>query len=201
MKERTINYSFPFWGPLLMRSKLLLDEVNQLKKLCNKKENNRWHKNLAGHFEDEFAVNTDQYDKILRPYLHIYKQAYKTFYGKEINGKLVTRKAWVNYMKAGDFNPMHIHDSDFSSVLYLDVPKKLKDEAEKQRVKGNSSVAPGSITFLTSGVETVNHTSSFSFFPTEGDVVIFPANLGHLVAPYKSKVTRVSMAANYLIEK
>ena len=47
----------------------------------------------------------------------------------------------------------------------------------------------------------MHHVSSFSFFPTEGDLVIFPANLGHLVSPYKAKVTRISMAANYLIVK
>jgi predicted secreted protein len=201
MEERKITYSFPFWGPFLMQTKVLLDELNQFKKLCNKKESNRWNKNLAGHFEDEFAVDRDKYHKLLIPYLHIYAEGYKNFYGKELKNKIVTKKAWVNYMKAGDFNPIHVHDCDFSSVLFIDIPNKLKDEAEKARNKGNSSVAPGAITFLTSGVETKHYTDSSSYFPTEGDLFIFPANLGHLVSPYKSKVTRISMAANYVLEK
>ena len=37
----------------------------------------------------------------------------------------------LNYMKAGDFNPVHTHGGDYSFVLFLDVPKQLKKEQEK----------------------------------------------------------------------
>ena len=44
-------------------------------------------------------------------------------------GGLNIDSAWVNYMKKGESNPMHIHlPCDLSSVLYLDVPDELLEE-------------------------------------------------------------------------
>ena len=40
--------------------------------------------------------------------------------------------AWVNFMVAGEFNPPHIHSAcDFSSVLFIKIPKNLEKENKK----------------------------------------------------------------------
>ena len=63
------------------------------------------------------------YEKIVKPQLETYKIVYGNFYNKQIHSLKATR-AWVNYMKAGDFNPPHVHPGcRFSSVIFLKIPK------------------------------------------------------------------------------
>ena len=45
--NRTINYNFYHWGPLLYKSVLEPTEINSIKKLCSKKGKS-WRKHLAG---------------------------------------------------------------------------------------------------------------------------------------------------------
>ena len=48
-------------------------------------------------------------------------------------------------MRAGEFNPPHIHDNcEFSSVLFVKIPEKLKQENKKFQGSGGG---PGSIAF------------------------------------------------------
>ena len=106
---------------------------------------------------------------------------------------------WVNYMKAGDYNPRHVHTGDLSFVIFLDVPKKLK--AENLKFEGKSS-GPGTITF-TYGESNRPFwaTCSRSIFPQTGEMYIFPALLNHYVHPFKTKnITRISVSGNVNIE-
>ena len=105
--------------------------------------------------------------------------------------------AWVNFMKAGEFNPPHIHDDcDFSSVLFVKVPEKLKEENKKFPGAGKG---PGSISFMY-GEERPHSMTYKGFFPEEGDLYIFPADLEHWVYPFISKGERISISANLKFE-
>ena len=109
---------------------------------------------------------------------------------------LATTSVWVNYMKAGDYNPTHIHTGcEFSSVLYTSIPKSLKREAKNHIA--NSSV-PGSISFTAFINHSPSHFGSVKYFPEEGDFFIFPFDVNHEVFPFKSKGTRISIAANFV---
>ena len=100
-------------------------------------------------------------------------------------------------MKAGEFNPPHIHTGcDFSSVLFLDIPEELKKE--NKAYVGTAS-GPGCIQFL-SGEPSTYSIHQKTFFPKTGDFFMFPGSLRHLVYPFTSDIERISIAANYTVK-
>ena len=40
----------------------------------------------------------------------------------------IVEPIWVNFMKAGEWNPAHFHAGCISCVMYLQVPKEIEDE-------------------------------------------------------------------------
>jgi len=120
--------TFFYWGPLLFHVKLKLKDLEELVKLCSKKSS-LVNDTLAGVIKHEHHVSTSEYHKIMEPYLNSFREGYKQWYGKFLTKKIVTVLTWVNFMVAGEFNPPHIHNRcDFSSVLFIKVPEKLKEE-------------------------------------------------------------------------
>ena len=101
-------------------------------------------------------------------------------------------------MQAGDFNPLHTHGGDYSFVLFLDIPKKL---AKEQKEFEGTSAKPGMLMFeYTQQAKPRWATTGTVIHPQPGDFYMFPALLQHWVAPFKSKVTRVSVSGNMRIE-
>ena len=100
---------------------------------------------------------------------------------------------WINIMGPGDFNPPHVHDGDLSFVLYLKVPKELKEENEKYIGKSDG---PGNI-WLQFGEDLTWAASSKAIFPEENMMLVFSARLRHVVYPYKSNVERISISGNF----
>jgi hypothetical protein len=187
------NYFFPYFGPLIMKTSVTEEQLKDLKKLCNKKIS--YHKKLAGHIKDEYAVYEIKYNKIIQPQLNVFKDVYKSFYGKELKS-IETKEVWVNYMKAGDFNPPHFHSNcRFSSVLFLQFPNEILKENEQHTA---NSMGPGGIEFTYGENQPQDNITSYPNIPRERDMFIFPSFVTHFVFPFKSKnVKRVSIAANY----
>ena len=131
----------------------------------------------------------------MEDYLKAFQNAYQNFNGDPCPSFKVNQ-AWVNFMKAGDFNPPHVHNNcTFSSVLYTSVPETLKEERKQYKgtLKGGGA---GAISFLNG--EMVEHSRSMqTVFPEEGDFFMFPSDLTHVVWPFKSDCERISVAANY----
>lgn len=191
-----INYNFPYWGQLVYKVSLDKKILNKLKKLCNKDKTKDARHTLAGILDHEYLIDHNEYQKLLQPYLNGYVHAYEQYYRKNISG-LKCNSAWVNYMQAGDFNPMHKHvGCDFSSVIYTQIPSILTKE--NKLYKGRSS-GPGSIIFYC-GESREHSISEVSYFPKVGDMFIFPYNMIHCVLPFKSKCERISIAANFIYE-
>ena len=127
--SREIQYNYYFWGPLLWRTKIFDKDLKQLKRLCKRNNKLDYRKNLAGVIDNEYKIDAEKFTKIINKYIYGYFHAYKLWYNKPAPGQLKVDSVWVNYMKKGESNPMHIHiPCDLSSVLYLDVPKKLLKE-------------------------------------------------------------------------
>jgi hypothetical protein len=101
-------------------------------------------------------------------------------------------------MQAGDFNPFHTHGGDYSFVLFVDVPKKLQKEQEEFE---GTSTKPGMLAFeYTQQARPRWATTGTTIKPQPGDFFMFPALLQHWVAPFKSKITRISVSGNMRIE-
>ena len=200
-KIGNVNYGYMNWGPFVMKTKLP-DYIIKKLKIEGKKAKESYNHQLAGHLDNQFLYSKKTqkwfYDEI-QPVIQSYREGHSKFHGiNNLNIELFADDLWVNYMKPGDFNPLHTHSGDYSFVLFLDVPKQLKEEQEK--FKGTSA-EPGSLLFeYTQQAKPRWATTGISVLPETGDFYMFPALLQHWVAPFKSKVTRVSVSGNMRIE-
>ena len=195
--NKTLEYGNIPFGPYVMRTKIPEDMRKRLLK-DGKKDLKSYHKQLAGHLHTQLRYN-DKTTKWFYQESHFIWQAYREGwsnwsglpnYGCELNA----HDLWVNFMKPGDFNPVHTHGGDYSFVIFLDVPKELKKEQDA--FEGTSAV-PGSLMFeFTQQAKPKWAQTGQSFRPNTGDMIIFPALLQHWVVPYKSKCTRVSVSGN-----
>lgn len=209
---KQIGYNFAYWGPLLWWSKVTNDFKEQLlERGYQTTIDNR--QNLAGHLEKENLYNrVDQewFAKNFYPYLSAYAETFDLNWKNNANisrknPKKVTQYSkryfnlqslWINFMRPGDFNPPHFHSGDLSFVIFLKVPKELKEE--NKNFIGKSS-GPGSIYFQF-GEHQEHMITNHKFFPEENQVIIFPATLNHSVFPFKSDCERISVSGNFEIE-
>ena len=181
---------FPF-GPLLFNCTVSEEDCKSIEKLFVKDDKLSHHKKLAGHIKHEYKIEKEKLNIILRKYLNAFEGAHENYYLNKKN--FFINDSWVNFMKEGDFNPIHTHNlCDFSAVLFIKVPNEIKEEHANFEGQGFGA---GVLTFIT-GTQTVNFISQRSFFPEERELFIFPKDLLHYVAPFKSDVERVSVAFN-----
>jgi uncharacterized protein (TIGR02466 family) len=180
-----------------MRTKIPEDMRKRLLK-DGKKDLKSYHKSLAGHLHTQLKYN-DKTTKWFYQESHFIFRAYREGWSNwsglpNYNCELNAHDLWVNFMKPGDFNPVHTHGGDYSFVIFLDIPKELKKEQDA--FEGTSAV-PGSLMFeFTQQAKPKWAQTGQSFRPSTGDMIIFPALLQHWVVPYKSKCTRVSVSGN-----
>jgi len=200
MKHNERPWKFYYWGPLLYHCIVNPEDVKKLRKISNKKQ--YYNHNLAGDIKEQHGIVEQErleFMRIIEPYLEGFVSAFKHFYSLQTDKKfhIDVDDLWVNFMRAGDSNPLHVHKNcQWSSVLYLDVPKSLIKEQESFKGTG---VGPGGICFLI-GPEQPNFVTFNQHRPRTGEFFIFPKTVYHYVAPFKAKGTRVSMAANFSIK-
>jgi len=186
------DYNFYYWGPLLFKIKIQQEDLKKCAALCSKKSS-LVSDTLAGVIKHEHYVSSNTFVKIIDPYLNAFAQAYYNWYGKTITQTSILM-TWVNFMRAGEFNPPHTHPNcDLSSVLFIKIPEALKEEHKKFTGTGSG---PGSLSFTYGEVQPHGISNRF-FFPEEGDLFIFPATLTHFVTPFMSEGERISMSANF----
>ena len=199
-KITNVHTTYINWGPYTMRTKVP-DYIIKKLKTEGKKAKESYNHALAGHLDNQYLypVNVQNwFYKEIHPILKTYRDGHCKFHGIEnLPVELSFDDLWVNYMKAGDFNPIHTHGGDYSFVLFLDVPKQLKKEQEN--FKGTSA-RPGELLFeYTQQAKPRWATTGTAVTPETGDFFMFPALLQHWVAPFKSKVTRISVSGNLRI--
>ena len=196
--SNNIEFKFYYWGPLLMKFKVsdsLCDELlRRSNKLTMKEDDARStlvstiEKELSFRDEDKeyFVTNTS---KIFNTYLDHLNKKWQN--NKKVK-TLFMKGLWINFMKKNDFNPLHEHSGDLSFVLFCDVPDELKIENKKNITQSEGA---GSLCF-TYGDGMPDYICQQSFLPEKGDFFIFPAKLQHWVHPFKSDITRISVAGN-----
>jgi len=163
------------------------------------------NKELAGHIRKEFLLNdccsvveeaavklaiehNNHYDYI--------NTIYSDLPGSKF--KLKLDSLWVNFQERYEFNPLHRHAGIYSFVIWVDIPYLIDFE---------NRVSPGAKSY-------VNRSGCFEFVYTntlgniigelipadktyEGDIVLFPSPLQHMVHPfYSTDKKRISIAGN-----
>jgi hypothetical protein len=192
-----LNYDVYTWGPLIWRSKLSEDIVENLltrgNKIRNQEEFNS-ERDLAMNTHDEWkyplkdVVWFSESIKVkIKDYMNIWAKHLGCAYDKLEWGM---DSLWINYMKQNDFNPLHDHKGNVSFIVYLNNVDELKTEKERFNMTNNGPI-PGSIMFC-------HNDERKYFFPSKGDMFIFPSNTLHLVVPYKTDIERISVSGNIM---
>ena len=153
------------------------------------------NKQLAGKIPDEVSLffagpttakmHTHSYvsDDILKWFYSIFNHYLQ--WTKTQNSTMKINSIWVNEMKAGDYNPAHIHQgriyTGLSSVMILKLPKDMGPELTRpdQPMNGQLQIL-GSVTgqFVR---------ADYSPKMKIGDFYVFPYDVRHVVYPFTNK--------------
>ena len=110
---------------------------------------------------------------------------------------------WVNFQQKNEYNPIHNHRGDFSFVLWMEIPfKHLNECSVKSIVNSNSRQSASSFEFIYTDIlgKVSTHTLPVEK-GWEGRIVMFPAQLHHIVYPfYTSDGYRISVSGNLCIK-
>ena len=192
--KREISYRTLRWGPCVVQFKIL-DEFKKALLSEAEKSTTSYGSRLAGHLKKEVKLDSNNYQKYFNEIFTIYNHALSNWMGKKENIQYIVSDLWCNFQNPNEFNPPHNHGGILSFVIYLKVPKEIREEC-KAHQEPKASAGPGSISFFMGDADKKNTITNNSFFPEEGDIFVFPAWLKHWVYPYKSDVVRVSVSGN-----
>jgi len=101
--------------------------------------------------------------------------------------------SWVVSQYAGEYNPWHHHNGDFSSVIFLKLPPKMHEEWEEEWKDHYPST--GLLEFMF-GENLGFRSDILKVKPEVGKLLVFPSWLKHFVYTFKSKGERRSMSFN-----
>jgi len=205
-----------YFGPYLVKTtisdelhKLLLNGANKVRNSKKLKKKNDYRKLLAGNLSEEYnydGVFTKKQEKIVEEeflwlasmYTKMSEQALRSKENiREPNQLVMHKPVWVNFMKAGEWNPSHSHSGDISCVTYLQVPPEIdRENKESETSKQSNTPSAGKIEFRY-GEEIGYMKNGVIMTPRVKEIWLFPAKLAHLVYPFKSKVERISVSVNF----
>jgi len=199
-EERQVSFDIyqPF-GPSILKSSIPEEYLQQINTQADKilddeklSKDRDWSHNLAGNVKKEISID-HMTIKGLPEFLATISQEYANRVLPEYLPKdtKIAFRVWAVSQWAGDFNPMHIHDSNLSGVCFLKVPPYYEEEYKKE----DHHPTAGCLEFLGS---IPNHFARHSFLvkPEVGDLYLFPSWLTHQVYPFRSEGERRSMAFN-----
>ena len=189
----------PF-GPMIYQTFISDDEVALLLSEGDKltEESNDYSLSLAGNMKkgNSLRYSEDFRDKFA-PVIMNKANTFVSGVSKVFGFKLPEPQdmslfdLWINYQKPNDFNPFHTHSHFLSFVIYCDVPQSIFED----QAQSNLPVA-GHISFNYGEAMTPLSNQSFVVKPENNLMFIFPAKLHHVVYPFYSEGTRVSVAGN-----
>ena len=197
MKEEKMEFEPIFLGQSVLKYQVPLEVFVGLNELyeTQKKHLPNASKQLAGKIPDEVSLF---YVGPTNPKMHaqsyvstdIFKWFYSIFdhylkWNKTIDYKMDINSIWVNEMKAGDYNPVHVHHgklfTGLSSVMILKLPKDMGPE----RARPDQPLG-GQLQFL-GNVAGQFVKADYAPQIKIGDFYVFPYDMCHVVYPFTNK--------------
>jgi len=163
------------------------------------------HKQLVGKIKKENSLffNGAENNKMhphntLPPYvLNWFKSVFEHYlaFNKIYEYKLALQSIWVNEMKAGEYNPIHIHQGSIytglSSVMILKLPTDMGPEHAREDIPMNGKLQ------IIGAANGQFAKTDYSPKSEERDFYIFPYDMRHCVYPHtNSNAVRRTLAAN-----
>ena len=201
MKDQQVSYDIytPF-GPRILKSsvpQVVIDAVNEKADTIlqdNKKSNDLdYSSNLAGNVKKEVALSLAEVKGLEVVVNKLATEYIMKLVPNQLDPEktIMSYSSWVVSQYAGDFNPLHIHDSQLSGVLFLKMPPNYEEEYRRE----DHYPSVGCLEFLGSVANTfAKH--SWLVKPQIGYLYLFPSWLSHQVYPFRSEGERRSMAFN-----
>jgi hypothetical protein len=184
-----------FWKLPVLKVKLSEDHLTTLIDLSENsiKENIDWSQELVGEISSGKQVHFKNVDD-----LNIVSVAEKFIDAEfDLSQQLYIREAWVVSQFAGDYNPVHAHESLLSGILYLKVPPQIKNSFGDIKNNGLPCV-DGCLHFIhdTYHRNSLRNMGPRVVLPESGDLYLFPSYILHTVYPFKGDGERRCIAFN-----
>jgi len=192
-----MNFNFVFLGQSVLKYPVPLEVFVGLNELyeTNKKHLPNANKQLAGKIPDEVSLfYAGPTNKKMHAHSYVSEDILKWFYSifdhylkwnRTREYRMDINSIWVNEMKAGDYNPVHIHQgklyTGLSSVMILKLPKDMGPEITRPDQPMN-----GQLQILGSAAGQFV-TADYSPKMKIGDFYVFPYDMRHVVYPFTNK--------------
>ena len=192
-----MNFNSIFLGQSVLKYQVPLEIFVGLNELyeTQKKHLPNANKQLAGKIPDEvslfFAGPTTEK---MHAHSYVSEDIMKWFYSvfdhylkwnKTLEYRIDINSIWVNEMKAGDYNPVHIHQgklfTGLSSVMILKLPKDMGPERTRPDKPMNGQLQ------ILGNVAGQFATTDYSPKMKIGDFYVFPYDMRHVVYPFTNK--------------
>ena len=202
-----MNFESIFLGQSVIKYQVPLEVFVGLNELyeTQKKHLPNATKQLAGKIPDEVSLfYAGPTNKKMHAHSYVSEDILKWFYSifdhylkwnKTHEFNMDINSIWVNEMKAGEYNPIHIHQgtiyTGLSSVMILKLPKDMGPEYARpdQPMNGRLSIIGASSGQFVK--------SDYSPNTKERDFYIFPYDMRHCVYPHTNpNAVRRTLAAN-----
>ena len=193
----TMNFESISLGQSIIKYQVPLEVFVGLNELyeTQKKHLPNASKQLAGKIPDEVSLfYAGPTNEKMHAHSYVSEDILKWFYSifdhylkwtKTLDYTMKINSIWINEMKAGDYNPVHIHQgriyTGLSSVMILKLPKDMGPEIARpdQPMNGQLQIM-GNV----SGQFVI---SDYSPKMKIGDFYIFPYDMRHVVYPFTNK--------------
>ena len=96
---------------------------------------------------------------------------------------------WVNFQRKNEHQPLHRHSGDLSLIIFIKIPKEIKEERLYNRENGLPNSSTGLVDFWCND-------RNWFLSPESKQILLFPSTLLHCVYPFTSDVERVTMSFN-----
>ena len=192
-----MNFDVIFLGQSVLKYQVPLEVFVGLNELyeTQKKHLPNATKQLAGKIPDEVSLffagpNTEKMhthsyvsDDILKWFYSIFDHYLK--WNKTLEFNMTINSIWVNEMKVGDYNPVHIHRGQLytglSSVMILKLPEDMGPERTHSEEPMNGQLQ------ILGNVAGQFATTDYSPKMKIGDFYVFPYDMRHVVYPMTNK--------------
>ena len=205
--ENNLKFKFIWLGQTILKYQVPLDIFITINKIYENNFKNLpdAHKQLVGKIEKENSLfyggapsNKMHKHNLLPPYvLNWFESVFKHYlqFNKIYEYKLAMQSIWINEMKAGEYNPIHIHRGSIytglSSVMMLRLPKDMGPEYAREDVPINGKLQ------IVGAANGQFVKSDYSPNAEERDFYIFPYDMRHCVYPHTNpNAIRRTLAAN-----
>ena len=192
-----MDFSFVFLGQSVLRYKVPLEVFVGLNELYERQKKHlpNASKQLAGKIPDEASLfYAGPSNKKMHAHNYLTEDIFNWFYSvfdhylkwnKTQEYKMDINSIWVNEMKAGDYNPVHIHQgklwTGLSSVMILKLPTDMGPEPARpdQPMNGQLQILGSSA----GQFATIDYSPKMKI----GDFYVFPYDIRHVVYPMSNK--------------